>query len=406
VIYAIAPSRTKDHDIWVGTDDGQIWRTRNEGKQWTNVTPPGLTAWSKVGIIEASHFDSETAYAAIDRHRLDDFKPYVYRTRDGGKSWQMVAAGIPDGSFVNAVREDTVRKGLLYAATEKGVYVSFDDGDHWQSLQQNLPVTSVRDIDVHGNDLVIATHGRAFWIMDDISPLRSVAAGVSAPYLFPPARAIRMRAAGFTGTPMPKDEPMAPNPPNGAFIDYVLSGAPAVTLEIYDAKDTLVRRYSSSDPVPAPNIKTLRTAPEWFTVPSTLETTAGMHRFVWPMRLAGRTGPFSDGVWAPPGQFKVVLTAGDKRMTQPLTVAADPRVTLPPNAYAEQFALAKQIDALRGRLAPLLEKATGESATALRALDQQLQRLMSAVDGADAAPTPDARAGYEKLKSEVEKVVQ
>jgi len=224
VIYAIAPSRLADHDIWVGTDDGFIWRTRDEGAHWQNITPPALTPWSKVGIIDASHYDAESAYAAVDRHRLDDFRPYIYRTHDGGKTWQWIGSGLP--TFVNAVREDPARRGLLYAATEKGVSVSFDDGDHWQSLQMNLPVTSVRDIEVHGNDVVIATHGRALWIMDDVTPLRQIGA-----YLIKPATAIRFRPAGFTGSPMPKDEPMASNPPFGAYIDYVcgpaLAGRPA-----------------------------------------------------------------------------------------------------------------------------------------------------------------------------------
>src|SRR5262249_55587138 len=204
VVYAIAPSRLADHDIWVGTDDGLIWRTKDEGAHWSDITPKALTPWSKVGIIETSHFDADTAYAAVDRHRLDDFKPYVYRTHDGGKTWTLAADGL--GAVVNAVREDPVRKGLLYAGTERGMYLSFDDGDHWQSLQLNLPVTSVRDIDVHENDLVIATHGRAFWVLDDVTPLRQTFA--DAPFLFKPAKAYRERPAGFTGTPMPKDEAM------------------------------------------------------------------------------------------------------------------------------------------------------------------------------------------------------
>jgi len=245
---AVAPSRLTDHDLWAGTDDGQIWRTKDEGAHWTNVTPPALTPWSKVGIIDTSHFDAETAYAAVDRHRLDDFKPYIYRTRDGGKTWQTIVDGIAKGHFVNAVREDSVRRGLLYAATERGMYVSFDDGDHWQPLQLNLPVTSVRDIEVHENDLVIATHGRGFWLIDDVSPLRQAqeaAAASGDAYLLKPATAIRFRGAGFTGSPMPKDEPMAPNPPSGATIDYVLKTTAPVTLEILDAHEALVRRFSS-----------------------------------------------------------------------------------------------------------------------------------------------------------------
>src|SRR6185436_11818044 len=198
------------------------------------------------GILDTSHFDPETAYAAIDRHRLDDFKPYIYCTHDGGRNWALIAGGIPDGSFVNAVREDPVRKGLLYAGTEKGVYVSFDDGDHWQPLQNGLPVTSVRDIDVHGNDVVIATHGRAFWILDDVSPLRQIDPEVetTAVWLFAPAPAVRQRPAGFTGTPMPKDEAAAPDPPAGAYLDYTLRTAAQkpVTLEIRDEQRSEERR--------------------------------------------------------------------------------------------------------------------------------------------------------------------
>ncbi len=452
VVYAIAPSRVADHDIWAGTDDGLIWRTRDDGAHWQNVTPPTLTAWSKVGIIDTSHFDAETAYVAIDRHRLDDFRPYVYRTHDGGKTWQPIANGIPDGNFVNAVREDSVRKGLLYAGTEKGVYASFDDGDHWQSLQMNLPVTSVRDLDVHGNDLVIATHGRAFWVIDDVTPLRQSAEVPTGAYLFKPATAIRERIAGFTGTPMPKDEPMAANPPNGAYIDYVVpAGAPAIMVEILDAQNNLVRRYSSSDPVPQPNLQKLNVAPEWFVTPPVLRTTPGMHRFVWPLRYAAPAGlPAArrapEGVWAPPGNYTVVLNVGDQRLTQPLTVAPDPRVNLPAPAYAEQFALAKQVEATRVAVAGAFNEAQAvitnlaktrrglpsdlaksldvvqartseisgivptanpenawwiplKTTTSLIFLAAALQNLAGAVDGADAAPTQDARESYAKLRA-------
>src|SRR5207253_364159 len=264
------------------------------------------------------------------------------RTHDGGKSWQLLGGDLP--AFVNVVREDPVRKGLLYAGTEKGVAVSFDDGDHWQSLQMNLPVTSVRDIDVHGDDLVIATHGRAFWVMDDISPLRESID--STPFLFKPATAVRERPAGFTGSPMPKDEPMAPNPPFGAYIDYVLPLTPAlsqgerVLLEIFDSNDNLVRRYSSDDKPQPPNPTRLTVAPEWAAPTPALATTPGMHRFVWPLRYAAPAGAGTrrgggEGVWAPPGKYTVVFTANGQRRTANLTVAPDPRVNLPASAYAE-----------------------------------------------------------------------
>lgn len=436
VVYAIAPSRRADRDLWVGTDDGLVWRTRDEGAHWQNVTPAALTPWSKVGILEPSQFDAETAYAAIDRHRLDDFDPYVYRTHDGGKSWKLVVSGIPRGFAVNVVREDPVRRGLLYAGTERGVFVSFDDGDHWQPLQKNLPVTSVRDIEVHDDDVVIATHGRSFWIMDDVTPLRQTVADV--PFLFAPATAVRERPAGFTGTPMPKDEPLAPNPPFGAHLDYVLGAAPSqpVTLEILDAAGALVRRYSSADVPPAADPATLRTAPEWFTTPSTLATTPGQHRFVWPIRYQGPRGVWSDGVWAKPGTYRVVLTVDGKRLEQPLTVVPDPRVKLPASAYDEQFALAMKIDRLRNRVSKAIDAADALyetisaqttrdriqaivganvqfGATAgpnvapptdtLRFYRSALDNLLDAVDSADAAPSIDVRAGFAKIAPLAEK---
>jgi photosystem II stability/assembly factor-like uncharacterized protein len=443
VIYTIAPSRTADHDLWAGTDDGQIWRTKDEGAHWTNITPSALTPWSKVGIIDASHYDAETAYASVDRHRLDDTKPYIYRTHDGGKSWQSIVDGIPSGVFVNAVREDNMRRGMLYAATEKGMYLSYDDGDHWQSLQLNLPVTSVRDIEVHGNDLVIATHGRGFWILDDITPLRdatSIDSSANA-YLYKPATAVRFRQAGFTGSPMPKDEPMAANPPSGAYIDYVLKATPAapVTLEILDEHDALVRKFISSDAAPQPNLARLNTAPEWSTPPPALSAAPGMHRFVWNLQWAGgREGGRRDGgIFAPPGNYKIALTVDGQKLTQPLTIAPDPRSKLPLSAYQEQFALAKQVETLRKPVTEALDEAEKAAAKlannqallqrvvevsgiinspnaanlwwlppkttkTLRFLDGALQRLAGAVDSADAAPTADARAAYTTLQPEVE----
>ncbi|MCU1244724.1 MAG: hypothetical protein JWN02_634, partial [Acidobacteria bacterium] len=443
VVYTIAPSHTTDRELWAGTDDGLIWRTKDEGEHWTNVTPSVITAWSKVGGIEPSYFDGDTAYAAVDRHRLDDNRPYIYRTGDGGKSWQPIVNGIPAGNFVNVVREDPIRKGLLYAGTEKGVYVSFDAGNQWQPLQLNLPVTSVRDIDVHAPDLVIGTHGRGFWAIDDVSALRQLTPEVAgaAAWLYKPADAVRFRPAGFTGTPWPKDEPHAENPPAGAYIDYVLKAAPAkpVTLEIFDEQGLPVRHYSSADPVPPIDPAKLRTAPEWVTPPSVLATTPGMHRFVWPLRYpaagvsARRSGRSPDGIWAPPGSYKVVLTVDGKQLTQSLTVAPDPRSKLTAADYAEQFALARQIEQTQVRVAAALADAettlksletrrgAGEAAVAevearartlagIRAKDDTrntapltttlsfiaatLDKLLAAVDSADAPPTPDAREGY------------
>jgi len=444
VIYSIAPSRLADHDLWVGTDDGLIWRTRDEGANWTNVTPAAIAPWSKIGIIDASHFDAETAYAAVDRHRLDDFNPYLYRTHDGGQHWVLIANGIPAGTFVNAVREDSVRKGLLYAGTEKGVYVSFDDGDHWQPLQSNLPVTSVRDLEVHGEDLVIATHGRAFWVLDDVTPLRQVDSKVAgmAAWLFAPAPAVRMRPAGFTGTPMPKDEAAAANRPAGAAIDYVLKAAGRqVVLEVRDERGDLVRRYGSGDAAPKPDLAKIAIAPEWVQAPASLSTAPGHHRFVWPLRYSKLAAPGDDGVWAPPGRYTVVLEVDGARLTQPLTVAPDPRVSLPAAGYAAQFALARRVEAEKQRLevasheVAALAKALADrrkaanfkgipafealearlreldgspppgqwwvpprSLTSLRAVSGALDGVAAAVDGADNVPSPDAVSGFEQAR--------
>ncbi|HVT03121.1 MAG TPA: hypothetical protein VHL58_07045 [Thermoanaerobaculia bacterium] len=459
VIYALAPSRLADHDLWVGTDDGLIWRTKDEGQHWDNITPAGLGAWSKVGIIDVSHFDPETAYAAVDRHRIEDTRPYIYRTHDGGKSWKMVSSGIPEGSFVNAIREDPIRKGLLYAGTERGVYVSFDDGDHWQSLQMNLPVTSVRDLEVNGDDLVIGTHGRGFWVIDNVTPLRQMNATVAGAgvWLFQPAAAVRERPAGFTGTPLPKDEPMAVNPPFGAYIDYVLQTAATapVTVDIVDGAGKLVRHYSSAEPTPKADPTTLKTAPEWFVTPSTLATSPGMHRFIWPLRyaalpaLAGPRGSWADGVWAPPGEYRVVLRANGQELTQPLRVRPDPRLTFPLPAYAEQFALATEVTAALASVAAALDeadtlnkkflerRAAGGSpmssdletvrrkamdiaevisattwwippkhTTSLQFLNFALEKLQNAVDGADGPPTRDARESFDKLRPPAEAAVR
>ncbi|HEX9161684.1 MAG TPA: hypothetical protein VF980_08265, partial [Thermoanaerobaculia bacterium] len=322
--------------------------------------------------------------------------------------------------------------------------VSFDDGDHWQSLQMNLPVTSIRDIDVHGDDVVIATHGRAFWILDNVTPLRQSTDVTGDAYLFVPATAYRERPAGFTGSPWPKDEALAPNPPMGAYIDYVIrSASQPVTIEILDANDQLVRRYSSSDKVPVADPAKLKVAPEWFVPPSSISTSPGMHRFIWPLRYPApaaldeaHKGAFADGVWAPPGNYKVVLTVNGTRYTQPLNVVADPRVSVSASAYAEQFALARQIESTRAPVHAALTEAgelvktvTDEpmknritemtdvvpeeqwylaprTTTSLRFLDSELAKLADAVDGSDAAPSADAREGYAKAKPLAEAAVK
>ncbi|MGB4859542.1 MAG: hypothetical protein WBP11_09465 [Dokdonella sp.] len=449
VVYSIATSPIRDNLIWAGTDDGLVWRSDDAGANWTDVTPDALTAWSKVGIIEPSHFDANYAYVAIDRHRLDDRKPYIYRTRDSGKSWQLIVSGIRDGDFVNAVREDPKQRGLLYAATELGMIVSFDDGDHWQSLQQNLPPTSVRDIVVHGDDLVIGTHGRGIWIIDSINPLRQLAPGnAKSTRLFDPATAIRYRAAAFTGTPLPKDEPTAANPHSGAAIDYLL-GSDAkkpVELIVRASDDSEVRRWSSAQQPAAPDLSKLGNAPEWVKRATPLATSAGMHRFVWSLHYppAGEvSNPYADGIWAPPGVYRIELVVDGKSYHQDLTVVADPRIDLSASAYTDAFALARKVETLQTKVAaaiadagklrePMMERLSKDGATqplfedfakrfnqvtgttpspnpfnawskpptstrSLAFIEGSLGQLLAAINDADAAPSPDARDGYTKL---------
>ncbi|MBV8118136.1 MAG: hypothetical protein JOZ01_09165, partial [Candidatus Eremiobacteraeota bacterium] len=295
VVYAIAPSPVRAEVVWAGTDDGYIWLTRDGAAHWHNVTPPALTTWSKVGIIEASHFDSHVAYAAIDRHRLDDYAPHIYRTADDGTSWTSISDGIPDGSFVNVVREDPKRRGLLYAGTERGMYVSFDDGGHWQSLQLNLPVTSIRDIAVHGNDVAIATHGRAFWILDDVAPLRQFADALAAggDYLFAPSPTYRLRPGNDEGTPLPRDEPSASNPPDGVAVDYFLASAARtpVVIEIDGADGKTLRRWSSTDKPETTDPKKFTVVPSWITAPPLPSADPGAHRFMWDFATKDRRGP-------------------------------------------------------------------------------------------------------------------
>jgi hypothetical protein len=341
VIYTIAPSPLAVATLWVGTDDGFIHVTQDDGKTWQNVTPPAVTAWSRVTTMEASHFDPNTAYASVDRHQLQDFAPYIYRTRDLGKSWQPITTGLPTGVYVHTVKEDSVRRGLLFAGSERGAFLSLDDGDHWQPLQLNLPVTSVRDFEVYGNDLIVATHGRGFWVIDDISPLRQVNDGVLAAevHLFKPADAINVIQGGDNGTPFQKDEPQASNAPNGAVIDYYLKSAVTgpVTLDIVDANGTVVHTFStvaSAQATPAggrggrgggggiPNVSAL-----WRPAPEPFSAAAGMHRVVWnPVTGGGgRGGGGRGGGTLLTGVFKARLTVNGRNYTQPFTVKPDPR---------------------------------------------------------------------------------
>jgi len=459
-ILTIAPSEVKEGVIWVGTDDGNIQLTKDAGKSWQNVTPTGVTEWSAVSIIEASHFDPGTAFVAVNRNSLDDLRPHIFQTRDFGRTWQETVNGIREGDFVRTVREDPVRKGLLYAGTERGVYVSFDSGDHWQSLRLNMPVVAIYDLTVEQDDLVAATYGRSFWILDDVTPLRQVEArtATSGAHLFAPRTAIRVRRDENQDTPLPPEVPAGKNPPDGAILNYFLpaSSAGDIQLEIYDADEKLVRSFSSAD-VPKGLEETPFVAEYWIAHPQPPSKAPGMRRFVWNLRYAhpqamhpqspynypiaaivGSTPLPPQGPLVLPGKYEVRLKAGGQVFRKPLEVKMDPRVTAARNELQSSLELQLKISALlgknfdgyqqtkqlRARLAELMKRPKEDPiAVAASALDAKvaapegeatpiletpktasfmavndtLTALMALVDGADFAPSEESFAAYRRI---------
>ncbi|HTU49107.1 MAG TPA: hypothetical protein VMF56_00855 [Acidobacteriaceae bacterium] len=403
VIYSVAASYKTTQTIWAGTDDGLVWITRDGGANWKNITPPGVAPWSKIAQIDASRFDDDSAYVAVNRFRVNDLHPYAFRTHDGGKTWISISAGLPDDAPVNAVRADPVQPGLLYAATEKSVWVSFDDGDHWRSLNYSLPHTSMRDLLVKDDDLIVATHGRSFWILDDVSPLRQIAAdtGKKASMLFTPASAWRVRRDTNTDTPLPPDEPAGENPPDGAILDYDLpKTAHTVTLEILDNSGNVLRKYSSNDPVvPTPNeLRTELIPAYWPKMHGPLPTTAGMHRWVWDLRSTApaatnysypisavphRTPLVPQGPLVVPGTYTVRLTVDGKTETQTVLVKMDPRVHMSQveleALHTAQVTMAASLDALAK--ADLQAHSVMEQVTAIKdpALAKQLATSSAAL---------------------------
>ncbi|MFI5102050.1 MAG: hypothetical protein ACHP9V_01640 [Terriglobales bacterium] len=414
VVFTIAPSPLNRDLIWAGSDTGLIHLTCDGGKNWKDVTPPGVSDWSKISLIEASHFDPAVAYAAVDRGRLDDQTPYIYRTRDYGATWQLVTNGIAAPAFLRAVREDPQSKGLLFAGTEFGVYVSFDDGDHWQSLQLNLPVTGVRDLTIHGDDLVAATFGRSFWILDNITPLRQAleARRTGGAWFYRPGTAIRVDNDSFTGTPLPPEEPTAENPPNGAVIDYYLpSAASSVRLEVFDGQQNLVRKFSSEDKAAAKHAP-LPVAERWFPKAEVLEKTAGMHRFVWNLTWASSGGPSADedseyrnpsGPKAVPGIYQVRLTVDGKTQDQSLKIIMDPRSPATPEVLIQQLQLGQQIfgETIEARRA-LAE--IGSVQKQLAEIQQKIgQQKLGAQSAALKSALVDAQSGIGKILTNKER---
>jgi len=430
VIYTIAPSPKNINIIWCGTDDGYIQLTKDGGKTWKNVTPPEVTEWSKVSIIEASHFDENTAYAAVNRIRCDDMKPHIYKTTDGGTTWKEIVTGLPDDP-INAVKEDPLTKGLLFAGSERFVSVSFNDGNNWQSLRQNMPATSIRDLVIKDDDIVVGTHGRSFWILDNITPLRQMAKATikESVVLFKPQTAIRVRWNMNTDTPMPQEEPAGQNPPDGAIIDYYLKekSTGVVLLEIKDAAGKTVRKFSSDDkpyPIPPNNVPTY-----WLRPQQILSGDVGAHRFLWDMHytplsnipnypiaaIEYNTVPTPTSPWVMPGTYSAVLTVNGKSITQTFIITIDPRVKTSAKDLQQQFDYSylcyekyieakkmmdeiekysmkqdlsaetkQQISAMIGTVG---RRRGGGASTSLGSLSSSYESIMNNLQGADMAPT-------------------
>ena len=425
VIYTVAPSAKDINTIWCGTDDGLIHLTKDGGKTWKNVTPPAITSWSKISLMDASHFDVNTAYAAVNRIRLDDMHPHIYKTKDGGKTWKEIINGLPDDP-INVVREDPIRKGLLFAGSERAVYVSFDDGEHWQSLRLNMPATSIRDLIIKDDDLVIGTHGRSFWILDDMTSLRQLTNQLInlSTILYKPANAYRVRWNMWTDTPLPQEEPAGENPPDGAIIDYYLNGnAKNVSLEIQDAKGNIVRKYSNTDTmykIPDVNIPLY-----WIRPQQILSSEKGSHRFLWDMRYTPlnvppsfpisavykNTAPSKTSPWVMPGAYIAKLIVDGKTYSESFVVKMDPRVKTSLTDLQQQHDLSlmvyqyrmqtmnilNELRDLRRKIKEKLPDATGAAITDLNLCDAQAAAL-------EASPQVSKQQSFGRLNNSLASV--
>ncbi|MBR2648760.1 MAG: hypothetical protein IKD55_07960 [Sediminibacterium sp.] len=418
VVYTVAPSYKDINTIWAGTDDGLIHVTKDGGKKWTNTTPAAITSWSKISLIEASHFDVNTAFAAVNRIRCDDMQPYIYKTNDGGKTWKLIVNGLPTTGPINAVREDPVRKGLIFAGSENAVYVSFDEGEHWQSLRLNMPATSIRDLVIKDDDLVLGTHGRGFWILDDITPLRQLTTTSLQTQLFQPQTAIRVRWNMNTDTPLPQEEPAGSNPPDGAIINYFLADNAKgdIKLEIKDTQGNSIRTYSSND--------TLYTIPKsntpdyWIREQQILSGKAGAHRFLWDMHhtplnetaaypiaaIYKNTAPDFTSPWVMPGVYTATLTVNGKTFSKQFTVKMDPRVKTSLAALQQQYNLSLTCYQSKIKIEALLKTITDATKlAALRKLQSGFSSVLNILQDADVAPTSQAVEAVNALSIELKK---
>ncbi len=462
VIYALAPSPLKKEIIWAGTDDGLVHVTLDGGKSWQNVTPSSLKSWDKITQIDAGHFDENTAYISVNAIRKDDMQPYIYRTHDGGKTWKKVIHGIHDIGPVNVVREDPKQAGLLFAGTEREVYFSTDDGENWQSLRNNMPATSVRDLVIHEDDLVVGTHGRSIWILDNINPLRSVAkVGSQKSYLFHPVVTTRVRFNTFGDTPLPPEEPAGQNPPDGAILDYYLDqAANEVRLEILSMNGVVIRQYSSKDKPEQVDSLSAQYPMYWIRPQKKLAEEAGHHRFIWDLRYTeprGATRQLSiaavykntptgpQGPYVHPGTYTVRLTVDGVVTEHPIIVKLDPRATISESdlqlqtdysllcymSYQELQTIRETINtnlndvkakwkkgkkeqwiAFRGEGAPdnpdvmygSISEVTLQQET-LVGLQDKLLHMMAVFQSADAQPTTQAMQAVKKLKVRKDELV-
>jgi photosystem II stability/assembly factor-like uncharacterized protein len=431
--------------IWIGTDDGLIQLTSDGGKTWRNVTPPALPAWGIVFSLDASRFDSRVAYAAVDLHRLDRHEPLLLRTRDSGRTWQTMVRGLPSDECTSVVREDTAHPGLLFAGTERAVYVSFDDGESWQTLSLNLPTTWVRDLLPHGDDLIGATQGRGIWVLDDVAPLREASTAVAGQpaHLFLPALAVRLRTSENHDTPWPPETALGENPPTGAILDYWLADAArdSVTLTIRDGSGAVVRRFTSAA-LPESLAARRYFEKAWTRPPQPLEATAGMHRFVWDLRYTRPQAPSygysiaavrtagtpmePQGPFVVPGTYKVTLSANGTSASQFLTVIPDPRLHVSPAAYREQLdltqdaiaAMKRGMDATRdisrqrdqgggkGAVADSLSTILGGDSGGLRTVNGNLARLVGELQAADSGPTRGMQDAVHACITQVDELIR